>query len=42
MTFLVLKKLVSAYEEYSKDVVIVVPHFGNACSLTQTLEAAPT
>jgi hypothetical protein len=36
-----LKKLVSAYEEYSKDVRIVVPQLGNAGSLSQTQEAEP-
>jgi arylsulfatase len=38
----VLKKLVSAYEEYAKDVGIVVPQFGNVSSHTLTEEAAPT
>lgn len=37
-----LKKLVSAYEEYAKDVGIVVPQFGNVSSHTLTEEVAPT
>lgn len=39
----ILEKLVSAYNEYARDVGIVVPQFGNATSaLTPIEEAAPT
>jgi arylsulfatase len=38
----ILEKLVSAYNEYAKDVGIVVPQSGNATAPNLTEEAAPT